>query len=678
MDSTQQTDDTPQRYTQSTLWDRFGADRVDAVRARLGRGWTRLTERAPEWLEASDLDEAELTRRAKERLVERSRRQRDEHIERERERREEYGHGYRIDPPPPLDSNPTPTSGEIASERRRARMSRWATLIGGVFLVPTVLLQVPLLVLLLPVLIVGYLLVTGGAEKESAAAGSKEAAPSPFVDRPAVARLAEPDEGTGTALDLLKTGTASRDDGSDAARTTATLDRVLSEHGVDARVTGHTRGPAVTRYLLTLGSGVRGSKISALAEDIGRAMECEHPPWVGPIAGDDRLAVELPNKVRDTVLVGDVLRALDLSDAGPLVVALGQDIDGTPMSADLTKLPHLLVGGATGAGKSVFLNALICSPLVRGVRPDELRMILIDPKRVELAAYKGIPHLLRPIITEASDAVDALGWVALEGGEMDRRYDLLAANKVKNIASFNELARAGRAVGLDGKPTGPLPYMLVVLDELADLIIVSKDDVETHVVRITQLARACGIHLVVATQRPSVDVVTGLIKANMPSRLAFATSSNADSRVVLDQTGAECLLGAGDALFKPMGARAARRLQAAMITDEEISAIVHTCSRGTGPAAPPPAVPALPDLSKLGEETLAVRAVRLAVEEGAASTSMLATGLKIRRQAAANLMTDLERVGVVGPSAGSKPRAVLITRADLPGVIDRLDKETVQ
>ncbi|MCP2339143.1 DNA translocase FtsK [Actinomadura rupiterrae] len=664
MDTTTRTENRAEWRARLRIWDRLPAGRTGEARARLGRGYQRATAQLPEWLQASDLDEAELTRRAKDRLIDRSRQRRDAHIEAERQRRADYGHGYRPDPPPPVETNPTPTSGEVASERRRARMARWGCLVLGSLLLPQVAVQVPLLLLVLPVAVAAYLWWTGAEQPEPpATAATADLPPGP----PAV-RAPK----TGTALDLLHAGAASRDDGTDAERTSGILDKVLAEHKVDARVTGHVRGPTITRYLLTLGPGVRGSKVAALADDIGRAMECEHPPWVGAARGDDRLAVELPNRVRDMVMVGDVLRGLDLAGAGPLTVALGRDVDGTPVGCDLTAMPHLMVGGATGSGKSVFLNSLICGPLVRGIPPEVLRMILIDPKRVELAAYRPIPHLLRPIITEAADAVEALAWLAREGGEMDRRYEVLAANGCKHIDGYNTKVRNGTVRTLHGQAAQLMPYLLVVLDELADLIIIAREDVETHVVRIMQLARAAGIHLVVATQRPSVDVVTGLIKANMPSRLAFATSSLADSRVILDQGGAEKLIGAGDALYRPMGAGSARRLQAAMITDEEIAAVVARATGTTTEA--PPADPPGPDPAPAGPaDELLATAARLVVEARAASTSMLRRELRIRHGRAAALMSALQAAGVVGPADGTAPRAVLATRADLPVILARLE-----
>lgn len=686
----------PRRYTAAGMWGRLAVGRGDDFADRLKRGNLAVTDQLTAWFTAADLDDDELTARARDRLIERARQKRDAHIETERQRRLDQGSRYRMEPPPPVDSNPKPTSSEIAAVRRRVRFARCGGAAACLLAVPVAVQMIPLyLLVFLPFVAVGYVWWAGGTApgvrpdtpETTADAGPQDHGPTaaPACDRDDC-EPADCEPATCTAppsVTLLKTGRASNDDGTDATRTTKTLNGLLTEHGVDAAVTGHVRGPTVTRYLLTLGAGVSGAKVGKLGKDIGRVMGCEHEPWIGPVPGDDRLAVELPNAVRDEVLLGEVLRSANLTAAGPLTIGLGRDVNGNALTCDLTQMPHLLVAGATGAGKSVFLNSLICSPLVRGVPPEHLQMLLIDPKRVELAAYRGIPHLLRPIVTAAQKAVEALEWLAGEGGEMDRRYALLEANSCKNITAFNAKAAAGRARGLDGGPCGPMPYLLAVIDELADLILVAKDDVETHVVRATQLARAAGIHLVVATQRPSVDVVTGLIKANMPSRLAFATASGTDSRVVLDELGAQCLLGKGDALYKPIGANSSRRLQAAMITDEEIDAVVAACKR-TDPAAvsapmsrpmppPPPPSPLEPQPTTNGpDQEQLVRAARLVIEHQSGSTSRLKRHLQVRHERAAELMDALETAGVVGPAAGNNPRPVLAHADDLPAVIARL------
>jgi S-DNA-T family DNA segregation ATPase FtsK/SpoIIIE len=688
----------PRRYTAAGMWGRLTVGRGDEFADRLKRGNLKVTDQLTVWFTAADLDDAELTARARDRLIERARQKRDEHIEAERRRRADEGPRYRMEPPPPVDPNPKPTSGEIAGVRRRVRFARCGGAAAGLLAIPVAVQMIPLyLLVLVPFAAVGYVWWAGGPAPATTPDAADATAAASQQDHGLTADAtcdrddcepADCEPATCTAppsVTLLKAGKASSDDGTDAARTTKTLNGLLVEHSVDAAVTGHVRGPTVTRYLLALGAGVPGGKVAKLGKDIGRVMGCEHEPWIGPVSGDDRLAVELPNAVRDEVLLGEVLRSVNLAGAGPLTIGLGREVNGAALTCDLTQMPHLLVAGATGAGKSVFLNSLICSPLVRGVPPEELRMLLIDPKRVELAAYRGIPHLLRSIVTTAQEAVEALEWLAGEGGEMDRRYALLEANSCKNITAFNAKARAGRATGLNGAPCGPMPYLLTVIDELADLTLIAKDDVESHVVRATQLARAAGIHLVVATQRPSVDVVTGLIKANMPSRLAFATASGTDSRVVLDELGAQCLLGKGDALFKPIGANSPRRLQAAMITDEEIDAVVSACKR-TEPAASapmsrpmPPAPPPRPTEPLLTKPTPSgpdqdqlVRAARLVIEHQSGSTSRLKRHMKVRHERAAELMDALETAGVVGPAAGNNPRPVLAQAADLPTVITRL------
>jgi S-DNA-T family DNA segregation ATPase FtsK/SpoIIIE len=456
----------------------------------------------------------------------------------------------------------------------------------------------------------------------------------------------------------------------------AAIQAVFDEFGVSARVTGAVRAPQVTRYKATLGPGVAVGTVTKLAGNI--AYRTGVPEGLvailTPVPGESAMGIEIPNSDRDIVLLGDVLASpAAKDDHHPLTVGLGMDADGNWLVACLAKMPHLLLAGATGAGKSVCLNTLITSVLTRAT-PDQVRMILIDPKRVELAIYAGIPHLLTPIITSAPKAVGALQWTT---GEMERRYDILAASGFRHVDDYNAAVRAGQA----GAGAELLPYLLVVIDELAELMMVGqKKDVEDAIVRIGQLARACGIHLVLATQRPSVDVVTGLIKANVPSRLAFATSSMADSKVILDQPGAEKLTGKGDGLFAPIGARLLIRFQAALVSEEETRQVVEQWRAAPRPDLIPDLAPAAPSSASEGaadigdDLELLLAAAELVISTQHGSTSMLQRKLRAGFAKAGRLMDLLEDFGVVGPSEGSKAREVLIPPEGLEEALDRVSQ----
>ena len=448
-----------------------------------------------------------------------------------------------------------------------------------------------------------------------------------------------------------------------AERIAETLVQTLANFGIDAIVIGQVAGPRVTRYELQLAPGTKVGKVAALKDDLAYALATTEIRILAPIPGKQAVGVEVPNVVPNIVTLGDIYDELP-AGSSPVSVWLGKDISGASVSADLARMPHVLIAGTTGSGKSGCLNTMICSILLRAT-PDEVRMILVDPKRVELGQYESIPHLLTPVVDHPKRAAAVLANLLTE---MDHRYERMSLAKARNLPELNKV--------MAGRGEQPLPYLLVVIDELADLMMVSPQDVEDAVIRLAQKSRAVGIHLVLATQRPSVDVITGMIKANVPSRIAFAVSSQTDSRVILDTAGAESLLGQGDMLFKPLGTSRLQRVQGAYVSDEEITLIVEACRSQRGQELDesllelPVSVAEDDDLEfDPDEDPLLDRAIEIVVQTQTASVSLVQRRLRVGYTRAGRLIDMLERRGIISGYEGSKPRRVLVGEGELDRIL---------
>ena len=476
-------------------------------------------------------------------------------------------------------------------------------------------------------------------------------------------------------LELLSKGGAREVSARSIEETIKILESTLEQFSVDASVTGYTAGPTVTRFEIELGAGVKVNRVLSLSNEIKYALASGELRFLAPIPGRSAIGIEVPNRNRHLVTLGDVLSSKEArAEKHPLAVALGQDISGETVLAKVTEMPHVLIAGATNSGKSSCMNSMITSVLMRA-RPDQVRMILIDPKRVELTHFSGVPHLLTPVVTVPKKAAAALNWVVKE---MEMRYELLAHSGMRNLEFYNEAVAQGTVVKRSDDDPDPeqLPYILVVVDELSDLMMVAPRDVENAICRIAQMARAVGIHLIIATQRPSVDVVTGVIKANIPSRMAFSVASQQDSRVILDQGGADKLIGHGDMLYLHANSSKPRRIQGSWVNEKEVAAVVGHARRQGDPqyvenvTADEPGTGGAPGGGAGGDDELLQEALELVVRSQLGSTSMLQRKLQVGFARAGRLMDLLEQRGVVGPSQGSKPRDVLMTAEELEARVD--------
>ncbi|HEX6257480.1 MAG TPA: DNA translocase FtsK [Euzebyales bacterium] len=491
-------------------------------------------------------------------------------------------------------------------------------------------------------------------------------------------------------MELLRTGRVATGNKRSRDQMRRSLERTLSQFNVDAAVSKVAQGPTVTRFEISLGTGVKVAAVTRLADDISYALATPEIRIVAPIPGKSAIGIEVPNRERDLVTLGDVLRSPEAQiEPHPLAAGIGVDISTNPVMVNLATMPHLLIAGATGSGKSVTMNSIISSIVMRAT-PNQTRMILVDPKRVELSSYEGAPHLLTPVITDPKRATEALQWTV---EEMESRYEVLAERGYRNVDSYNKAVVEGhvrsrpllpgagaasdpqRPVAADDEAK-PYPYLLFVIDELADLMMIAPRDVESHIVRIAQMARAVGIHLVVATQRPSVDVVTGLIKANVPSRIALAMATHADSRTILDQGGAEKLVGDGDMLFMPANASKPHRLQGCFVSETEVEQVVAFCKEQREAEHVDGIIREGQDAMMADvtgddatDQDLVKAARELVVRSGLGSTSMLQRKLKIGFARAGRIMDELEELGVVGPSEGSKARQVLMTVDQLESAV---------